>query len=285
MSSSSSLSSDDDLLMLVMCNEHKLKRKRSKRKYWVHHLYRSRLQEGEFHTLFKKLEEDEYQADKEHAIEQLYPQCEICTEFEDFIPEHKQMKHRLTCLKYFNEIFLSIARLKSDIVHIHNVIRNVFFIYNTRFENPQQRISALRDYSYIIRRHLHLFNLYYNMERQMIFKTLLRAEPLFQPVVHVAEQVQQVQEEDEEEGEVQIQEEVNQLNITNPTNDWTCNDENEILMRPTAGRSTAPPLREPQAGPSNTQNQRGGRKRRRQLDLLVEAKERWYGKKAKEENY
>lgn len=51
---------DDDIFALAICYKYaKIKRKKSQRKFWVHNIFRSRLKEGEFHTLFRRLQEDE----------------------------------------------------------------------------------------------------------------------------------------------------------------------------------------------------------------------------------
>ena len=55
----SSSSSDDFIFLAVaLCHEFK-KEKKTKRKYWVHDIFRARLNEGEFHTLFGRLQQDE----------------------------------------------------------------------------------------------------------------------------------------------------------------------------------------------------------------------------------
>lgn len=57
--SSSETSSDDDLIFLTaICDTYRTKRKR-KRRYWVHSIFQARLEEGEFHTLFRRLQEDD----------------------------------------------------------------------------------------------------------------------------------------------------------------------------------------------------------------------------------
>lgn len=58
---STSCSSDDSGIIAAMClyHEQNLKRKRKRGAYWSHDIFRARLLEGEFHTLFKRLQEDE----------------------------------------------------------------------------------------------------------------------------------------------------------------------------------------------------------------------------------
>lgn len=58
MLTSSSSSEEDVIVLAALCHEHEEK-KAHKRKYWVHDIFRARLQEGEFHTLFNRLQEDE----------------------------------------------------------------------------------------------------------------------------------------------------------------------------------------------------------------------------------
>lgn len=58
-SDSSSGSSDDLLVLAAIYEANKEIRRKRKREYWVHNIFRARLEEGEFHTLFKRLQDDE----------------------------------------------------------------------------------------------------------------------------------------------------------------------------------------------------------------------------------
>lgn len=52
-------SSDEEIVLALVCDDYEKRKKRKRREYWVHSIFRARLEEGEFHTLFKRLMNDE----------------------------------------------------------------------------------------------------------------------------------------------------------------------------------------------------------------------------------
>lgn len=55
----SSSSSDEVILLASLFHQPNENNRKRKRKYWIHNIFRARLEEGEFHTLFRRLQDDE----------------------------------------------------------------------------------------------------------------------------------------------------------------------------------------------------------------------------------